>query len=78
MSKVLHNWSGYQHSRGDRRLNGKDGGRHFTAVSQRGKLFLSLLQMESGSHFDAASEGVTEMHGFIHELHVQRSFRKRL
>lgn len=78
MSKVLHNWSGYQNSRGDCRLNRKDGGTYFTAVSQIEKIFQSLLQMENGSHFDAVSEGVTEMHTFIHELHVQCSFLKML
>lgn len=73
MAKVLQNWSRSQISREDCRLNGKDRGTYFTAVTQIGKIFHSLLQMESSSHFDARSEGVTEMQGFIHELHVQCS-----
>lgn len=71
-SKVLQNWSGSQNSKEDCRLNGKDRGMYFTSVIRIGKIFHFLLQMES-SHLDAGSEGVTEMQGFIHELHVQCS-----
>lgn len=56
----------------------KTEGRISQLSAKIGTIFHSLLQMESGSYFDAVSEGVTEMHRFIHELHVRCSFLKML